>query len=408
LRIEQLISPFLAPIRALEALAQALAAEGRYNEARVCCDLLMAEDGNNLAALMAMATITSEQDHDLAAAENYYLRALASHFTDLDVHRNWMLHLVRAGDYERARRHFVDFFLKDPRRMPSVTGTPLPDHADLKEKKLLLVGRPGFGDYFQLLRFASFFHDRGAHVSVECVESLWDLLRTIPGIDGFTEEGAESTEFDYQADTWSVFLYFEDCLKLAEQRVPYILPPSSLADRWRSRLQQPDSVLKVGLAWSSSLASRNAHTCRNVPIRALDGLSRAANVKYYSLQFTSVKGSVGESGLQMINLAPELSPFIETAGAFVNLDLIVTVDSSVAHLAGALGTPTYVLLPYAPDPRWMLDGDTTPWYPATRLFRQTVPGDWSRPISQIAAAIEELAVARLRNLQMDNLAVTLR
>jgi tetratricopeptide (TPR) repeat protein len=406
LRAERAIATFLPPIRALEGLAQGLAEEGRYDESRLCCEVLLSEAPDNLAAQMTMARIATEQKHDLAGAEGHYLKALARHYSDLDLHRSWMFHLVRAGDYERARQHFVQFFLQDPRRMPALMGRPLTNGVDLRGKTLLLAGRPGFGDYFQLLRFASLFHEQGAHVTVECVESLWDLLLTIPGIDGVTEEGSDSTEYDYQADTWTLFLYFKDCLKFVYESVPYIFPPASLLERWRKRLDQPEAQLKVGFAWSSSLPSRNKFICRDVPLPALDGLSRASNVKYYCVQFTAAKNALAQSALPIFDLAPELSPFSEAAGAFMNLDLIVTVDSSVAHLAGALGTQTFVLLPFSPDFRWMFDRDDCPWYPTARLFRQTVPGDWSTPISQVASTIAQLAAAKLSRIDANPLALS--
>src|SRR5262249_21343711 len=156
------------------------------------------------------------------------------------------------------------------------------------------------------------------------------------------------------------------------------------------RLDDGGESVRVGLVWAGNPKHKNNRR-RSLNPQLLAPLAEVAGVRWFSLQ----QGSSGGANVGFaVQLGPELTDFAETAAAIENLDLVITVDTAVAHLAGALGRPVWTLLPFAPDWRWMLDRSDTRWYPSMRLFRQPAPGDWTSVITEVASALEEVCAHR--------------
>ena len=167
--------------------------------------------------------------------------------------------------------------------------------------------------------------------------------------------------------------------------VPYLRASPALDAQWGERLGT-DGGLRVGLAWAG-LPTHGNDRNRSIPPAMLAPLGQTAGVSFFSLQKGPPAETQPPSGLTLTDLGPELSDFADTAACIANLDLVITVDTSIAHLAGAMGKPVWVMLPFAPDWRWMLGRDDSPWYPSARLFRQPAPGEWEPVVVQIAAAL---------------------
>jgi hypothetical protein len=170
--------------------------------------------------------------------------------------------------------------------------------------------------------------------------------------------------------------------------VPYLHADGHSEEQWRELLSAGPNRLKVGLAWVGSSVHVDDRM-RSVSLETLAPLARA-DVQFYSLQLGrgSEQAANPPAEMELIDLTNRIVDFADTAGLVSQLDLVICVDTSVAHLAGALGKPVWVMLPYRPDYRWLLDREDTPWYPTMRLFRQQTPEDWDEVVGRIAKALD--------------------
>jgi hypothetical protein len=174
---------------------------------------------------------------------------------------------------------------------------------------------------------------------------------------------------------------FDTTLQTIPAAVPYLHPDPQSSSRWRGRIAALPGK-RVGLVW----AGQTRHTrnrARSIPLDALSPLAQVPNVSFVSLQ----KEMADQSQISTLDAGKDLTDFADTAAVLDNLDLLITVDTAIAHLAGAMGKPAWVLLPFIPDWRWLLDRNDSPWYPTLRLFRQPTPGDWDTPIRQVLHAL---------------------
>ena len=231
---------------------------------------------------------------------------------------------------------------------------------------------------------------RGGRVIFECLQNLFSLLKNCAGIDKIIERtptSASAAQFDVQVPLLSLPGIFGAALDNIPSRVPYIIPDSELAAKWRSQLDNNNNF-KIGIAWAG-----NPHKARNrnrsCSLADFASLAEIPGLSFYSIQkgHASVEADNPPDGMQIINLGNELDDFADTAAAAANLDLVISVDTAVAHLAGAIGKPVWTLLPFAPDWRWLLNRNDSPWYPSMRLFRQTQPNNWAGVFEQVKNAL---------------------
>ena len=173
--------------------------------------------------------------------------------------------------------------------------------------------------------------------------------------------------------------------------VPYIRADPVGAEIWRQRIGEVKE-LRIGINWAGRAEHGNDNN-RSIQLAALAPLAGVEGVRFYSLQKDKrAEFSQGwPKEIELTDWTDDLKDFADTAALVANLDLVITVDTAVAHLAGAMGKPTWVLLPFVPDSRWMLERNDSPWYPTMRLFRQTARGDWEVPLRSITSAVRELA-----------------
>jgi len=268
---------------------------------------------------------------------------------------------------------------------------------NIEGKTILVAADEGLGDTIQFVRYVPMLAERGARVLLVVQDSLHGLLSGMNVVLQCAPVSAVSTlpAFDFHCPISSLPLAFGTRLDTIPTAIPYLpSPATSRVQAWEDRLG-PRTRLRVGLVWSGRPSHMNDHN-RSIPLQAFSRLFDV-DATLLSLQkdLRPNDAALLRGRSEIIDLTADLTDFTETAALVSCLDLIISVDTSVAHLAGALGRPTWILLPYTPDYRWLLDRSDSPWYPTMRLYRQTAIGDWNGPLQQLAA--ELAAVARRRS-----------
>jgi len=257
----------------------------------------------------------------------------------------------------------------------------------LQGKNILLHAEQGLGDTLQFCRYAPLVAALGATVWLEVQAPLHTLLTQLPGVAGVFEAGAVLPGFDYHCPLLSLPLALRTRLDTIPAQVAYLQSDPAKTAHWSARLASPHQPL-IGIAWSGNATHKHDRQ-RSIPLAELAPLfTRGA--RFVSLQ-TELRDSDREvlQHFKVLDVAPDLHDFTDTAALLSCLDRVITVDTSVAHLAGALGKPTTLLLPYAPDFRWMLDRDDSPWYPSMRLIRQRAIGNWGDVIAQVIESLND-------------------
>jgi hypothetical protein len=263
--------------------------------------------------------------------------------------------------------------------------------SDLRGRTLLLFTEQGFGDAIQFIRFAPLLAaTTGARIAVDCQPALRNLFAGVAGVAEVLQNDADIPRYDLCFPLMSAPRLLRITAQDVPRNVPYLRAPAEQTARWRSATASAGG-LRVGLVWASNPAVIYA-SHKSVPAEALAPLGEVQGVSFFSLQ----KDASGEvpPGLQLIDLTAGLGDFSDTAGLIANLDLVISVDTSVAHLAGAMGKPTWTLLRRVPDWRWQGRGEQSLWYPTMRLFRQQREGDWNGVVQQVARALRDLVCRR--------------
>jgi hypothetical protein len=265
---------------------------------------------------------------------------------------------------------------------------PAWDGADLRGRTILLHGEQGLGDSLQFCRYAPLLAERAGRVLLQVPAALVAVLRTLDGVETVVAPGEQLPPFDVHAPLMSLPHLVGTTVETIPARVPYLHADPSAMARWRERLRGPSDGMRVGLVWSGNPAHPRQHV-RSLPLACLEPLATVPGVTFYSLQKgpAAEEGHASNLGLPLTDLGPLLEDFAETAAALSQLDLLITVDTSVAHMAGALGRPVWLLLAAVADWRWLLDRADSPWYPTLRLFRQHRLGDWQSVVEAVRRAM---------------------
>jgi tetratricopeptide (TPR) repeat protein len=302
---------------------------------------------------------------------------------------NYATALLQAGDYERGWNEYECRWTgcRELRGAKPVLRSPEWRGEDITGKTLLIWGEQGFGDVIQFARYATLAAECGARVVVACQRELVRLLRTVTGVSQVVAVDAPLPAFDAHCSLLTLPKIFGTTIETIPPRVPYVAPESLQVMKWRERLEGQQG-LKVGLVWGGR-ASNSVDRKRSVALSDLTPLAGVGGVRFFSLQ----KGEhanhadAATAGMTFVDWTAELDDFADTAALIENLDLVISVDTATAHLAGALGKPTWLLNRYESDWRWLLHRSDSPWYPTLTIYRQQVPGDWSPVIARVAAAL---------------------
>lgn len=254
---------------------------------------------------------------------------------------------------------------------------------ELRGRTILLHAEQGLGDTIQFARYAPLVALLGAQVILEVQPPLEPLMSRIDGVSGVTGKGKPLPEFDVHCPLLSLPLAFGTELGTIPAGVPYIAAPEDRVVKWRDRLGPPTSP-RVGIAWAGSPTNRNDRN-RSIALCHLASILAVPGVEVVSIQ-----KDIGETDRELLrgnahimHVGDELADFADTAAVMSQLDLVVSVDTAVAHLAGAMARPVWLLVPFAPDFRWLLDREDSPWYPTARLFRQPGIGEWDSVLARV-------------------------
>ena len=314
-------------------------------------------------------------------------RALELQPDNATAHVEFSLTLLLFGDYQRGFAEY-EWRWRTPTLQPRQFQQPLWDGSDLHSKTILLHVEQGLGDSIQFIRYAPILRSRGAKVIVACYQELMRLFATVAGIEYLSVSFEDLPVFDFHAPLMSLPRILGTTLETIPANIPYFTPPAECKFALAS-----DAKVKVGIVWAGSPTRRKDHQ-RSCSLSDFIPLFDVTEIAFYSLQ-----KNLSDRDRTLLNhyLVPDLSPhlddFADTASAISQLDLVISVDTSVAHLAGALGKPVWVLLGFAPDWRWLLDREDNPWYPTARLFRQSQPQNWQELVQDVQAALSLLAIA---------------
>jgi tetratricopeptide (TPR) repeat protein len=375
--------------------AHALWQMGRFEEAEEAArDALRLKpdsaDGHNVLGVIHMKA--GRAPEAVAAFD----RSLALKPDYAQAHFNRGLALLLEGDYLRGWPEY------DWRwRCRDFVATPVTeggwDGSSLDGRSILLHAEQGMGDAMQFIRFAPQVKQRGGHVVVACPARLIPLLSRCAGIDQLVDYRALTVKCDVEAPLLSIPGKLGTTLDTTPAEVPYLFGDPALEEKWRRELSRLPGF-KIGIAWQGN-RDHPEDRLRSVPLSQFAPLARDG-VHLISLQMGTGREQIDDLAGRF--RVEELSPredesswtFLDDAAVMKSLDLVITVDTAVAHLAGGLGVPAWVALAFAPDWRWLLDREDSPWYPTLRLFRQRRSGDWDEVFARMAAELTKLLSRR--------------
>jgi tetratricopeptide (TPR) repeat protein len=305
-------------------------------------------------------------------------------------HSNLGLVLLARQDFQEGWEQYewrgkCDNFSRRTFDQPQWNGAPL------ERRTLLLHAEQGYGDTIQFARYLPLVAQRGGKVVCECQPELKPLLLTIDGGCQIACTGDPPPVFDLHCPLMSLPRIFGTTFANVPNNMPYLHPDAREVAKWRELLADYSDSVKIGLAWTGS-ANNRIDRQRSMKLETFGPLARVPGVRFFSLQKNQAdaQGTTIPADFNLVTSTEQRKDFSDTAGLIANLDLVISVDTSVVHLAGAMDKPVWTLLSFAPDWRWFLDRDDTVWYPSMRLFRQRARGDWDDVISRVADALAAL------------------
>ena len=338
---------------------------------------------------LGVALTALNRHHDAILA---YDRALAADPTFVEAQYRRSLQLLRLGRFDEGwpqhetRWDCASHMSKPYADKPYWTGAE-----DIAGETLLVYAEQGLGDTLQFCRYLALIADRGAHVVLHADTALWPLLEGLPGVEALVKEGDVQPPYDRHTSLMSLPLAFRTTVEAIPSPHAYLAAPEDRVRHWAARLPRTGRR-RIGLAWSGNPEHHDDHN-RSIQTGAILGLARAG-VELVCLQTRLHDGDVetmARSGV--VNLAHGIRDFGDTAALAASCDLVISVDTSIAHLAGALGLPVWVLLPFSADWRWMTDEVLCPWYATAKLFRQHRVGDWPQVLGRVDATLRSWAEA---------------
>lgn len=367
-------------------LGNALQAQGRLAEAVASYQRALQLRPEYVEALHNLGNVLRVEGK-LSEAAACYDRALALRPDHAQAHLSRALLWIQQGDVPRGWDEF-EWRWRCPEFPPPPFRQPLWDGRPLEGRTILLYADHGLGDTIQFIRYAPLVAQRGGCVLVACQQSLVRVLATCPGIDRLIGEGERLPDFDVYAPLMSLPRLFRTTLATVPAAIPYLHVEPAVEERWAHALEPLRASFKVGVAWQGSRGYRKDRE-RSFRLAQLEPLAHVDGVRLASLQIGYGTEQLAETAgrFAVTDLSAGQSDLMDAAAIMRNLDLVVTPDTALAHLAGALGVPVWLALALEPEARWMLGRDDSPWYPSMRLFRQTAWGDWEGVFTRMAVAL---------------------
>ena len=379
-------------------IGAALQLLGRDEEALVWFDRALKLLPDYAVALLNKAS-SLQQFHRFGEAVAAYERVSQIDPQLAEPDWNLSLYQLLIGDFEAGwRGREARWRRTNPGVYPKFSEPRWFGEEDTEGKTILVYADEGMGDTIQFARYVPMIAARGARVILVVEAPMLALLSTLSGVSQCLLQSSEMPTFDMHCPISSLPLVFDTRLDTIPSEPSYLPQlPAARVRAWQQRLDDrcgPERKLRVGLVWSGNPSHKNDHN-RSMSLHVL---SRILDVDatFFSLQ-KDPKPADRETlreRTEIVDLTDELTDFVETAALVTCLDVVITIDSSVAHLAAALGCPTWILLPFTPDYRWLLDRDDSPWYPTAKLFRQTEIRDYGEVLDRVRTELKELVAAR--------------
>ncbi len=386
---------------ALNNLGNSLRYEGEADEADDCFRKAIELKPDYLNAFKNRGTL-HVWNGNLQQGLGYYQQALQINPNEAELHRNLGVIYLLQGRFEEGWKEYRWRWRVGDLNRPNI-GVPVWDGEDLAGKSILLTAEQGLGDTIHFVRYARVLRERGASTTVYCQPQLLALLQNSPELGPMYPN---SLGLDRPVDLQCSLVDVADLTGTTDETIPgqtpYIHPAPHLCSYWQERLPRKAETLRVGIAWQGN-PDHQADVFRSVPLKCFEPIADVPGVELISLQngfgVEQLDEWAGDKPITVLdsNVDKSSGAFMDTAAIMKTLDLIITSDTSIAHLAGALAVPTWIALGYIPDWRWLLSREDSPWYPTVRLFRQSTIGDWNGVFSRIKREVEQFAVAARQN-----------
>ena len=378
-------------IEAYNRMAVALQYEGELDAAAEVCQQALSLKPDDAEMYNTMASVFMKKGYHNDAIE-HYRRALKLKPDYVEAHCNLGMILLLNGHFDEGWAEYRWRLKIQNNTCLQRYSVPCWDGSPFADKKLVVHFEQGFGDNIQFVRYLPMVKRRGGTVICEMLRPLTGLMRDFPGIDELMDAPISNNslvEMDLHVPLLELPRIFGTILHTIPCDIPYLYADSIKAERWRQRLTGRD--FKVGIVW----AGESTHTedrNRSCHLRHFLQLSKIPGVQLIGLQKGTAAGQMKDLTWErpIINLADELNDFADTAAVIENLDLVISVDTAVLHLAGAMGKPAWALISSCPDWRWMLDRQDCPWYPTIKLFRQERHDGWEVVLKRVTKELSLL------------------
>jgi len=370
-------------------LGVVLSKQGDTAGAMACYRYVLTQDPRHAAAHCNLGFAQAKQGN-LKAAEESYLHALACQ-PNLAIARVCLAatHLIQGNFSAGWREYESRWNTGEFRAFRRTFAQPLWRGEPLQGARILLHAEQGLGDTIQFVRYAPAVAARGGEVLLEVQSPLRRFLANIPGVAQTFTRGEPLPEFTWQCPLLSLPLAFHTELTSIPADVPYLRPDPVEVEAWSRRLQ--GDGLRIGITWAGN-PKHSRDRQRSIALAQLEPLTQVKGTTFYSLQKGDAAAQIRDlpATMKVHDLDAAVKDFADTAALVANLDLVISVDTAPAHLAGAMGKPVWILLHCMPDWRWLLEREDSLWYPTARLFRQTTPDNWKPVIERLRLELERM------------------
>ncbi|MDD2898666.1 MAG: tetratricopeptide repeat protein [Desulfuromonadaceae bacterium] len=358
---------------------------GEYAEAEVCFLRTRAIAPDSVETILNLGYVLDMQGRTCEAL-TCYKSVLTVAPNNAKARYNRAIHLLRSGNLADGFADYEFRFAAMGNADSRIYSQPRWDGSPLDGRSILVYCEQGLGDALQFCRYLPYIARLGGRVILEVQLPLVSLFSGLACVDRVTVKSENPPHSDVHIPLLSLPHMFQSTLETLPRQVPYLMPPDSATSVWKEQVTRSGGMVQIGLVWAGKL---HPYPTRSCPPENLEPLLALAGFRFYSLQVGEQdRYSLSQTfSSNIVDLTDQIRDFTDTAALILNLDLVITIDTAVAHLAGALGKPVWIMLPYATDWRWMLERSDSPWYPTARLFRQPDPGNWQSVVQEVAEAL---------------------